>query len=216
MKNLIKFSHFAFYIPVVLLVSLIVVYQGNEKPLSPEEVNEYLSKIENQTQKPGGRHDMQELRIFLEDDDGKPFYTVNLYRYYPQAQYLDGRNNQGSGSDAYDRFSSVMVKLLAKQSSHPIFGSNWLEGGSDWDRLVIVRYRSRRDIAEVFSSTEFAEASAHKWASIEKIERMLVQGFHFPELNILAKVIMVLLVLFFIVFKFQDIKKMRKPKIVEP
>ena len=85
-----------------------------------------------------------------------------------------------------------MLRLLASRASHPIFGSQWADiASSGWDRIVIVRYRSRRDIAEIFASPEFAEASAHKWAALKRNDRMLVQGLHIPELHIPAILLLV-------------------------
>ncbi len=52
-----------------------------------------------------------------------------------------------------------------------------------WHRLVIVRYRSRRDIADIFASAKFAQANVHKWAGLEKNQRLLMQGLHIPELT---------------------------------
>lgn len=174
-------------VPAALLMALLWLYAWSEAPLSSEEIDHYLERIESQAQKPGGRHDIPELRRFLESDDGKPFYTVNLYEFHEQAQYLDGQQYQGSGQEAFARFSEVMLRLLARRASHPIFGSEWADiASSGWDRVVIVRYRSRRDIAEVFASPEFAEASAHKWAALARNDRMLVQGLHIPELYIPA------------------------------
>lgn len=171
----------------LLLVALLWVYGWSQNPLSSEEVDRYIERIEAQTQNPGGRHDILELRRFLDSDDGNPFYTVNLYEFHEQAQYLDDQPHQGSGQEAFARFSEVMLRLLAKRASHPIFGSQWADlASSGWDRIVIVRYRSRRDIAEIFASPEFAEASAHKWAALERNDRMLVQGLHIPELHIPA------------------------------
>ena len=198
-------SSIAFAIPILILASMMFIYQSGS-PLAPEEIDEYIDKISRQTQKPGGKHDLEALRNFLEKDDGKPFYTVNLYNYYDHAQYLDGRTGV-TGREAYDRFSKVMVKLLAKQSSHPIFASNWMEENENgWDRITIVRYRSRRDIAEIFASTEFAEASAHKWASIEKNERILVQAVHLPEFRVLAIVALLLIGLFLCISLFRNRK----------
>ena len=80
-----------------------------------------------------------------------------------------------------------MLRLLARRASHPIFGSDWADtASSGWDRIVVVRYRSRRDIAEIFASSEFSEASAHKWAALKRNDRMLVQGLHIPELQVPA------------------------------
>ena len=80
------------------------------------------------------------------------------------------------------------------------FGSAWTDDSiSAWDRIVIVRYRSRRDMAEIFASPEFAEASAHKWAALKRNERMLVQGLHIPELYILAIVTLVFIGIFYLI-----------------
>ena len=189
----------------IALLALVVWYHGGSEPLSGDEVEYYLSVIQEQEQNPGGRHDIKILRRFLENDDGKPFFTVNLYKYYPKSQYersseYSNKYVDDRGRDAYDRFSKVMIKLLASHSSHPIFGSDWMDdNSSDWDRLVIVRYRSRRDIAKIFASDEFADASEHKWAALQDNERMLVQGLHIPNFYLIALTLILLMyVLYFL------------------
>lgn len=177
----------------LLLGALLWMYAWSQSPLSAEEVDRYIERIEAQTQNPGGRHDIPELRRFLDSDDGNPFYTVNLYEFREQAQYLDDQPHRGSGQEAFARFSEVMIRLLASRASHPIFGSQWADiTSSGWDRIVIVRYRSRRDIAEIFASPEFVDASAHKWAALQRNDRMLVQGLHIPELHIPAILLLLL------------------------
>lgn len=177
----------------------VVWYHGIETPLSKEEVEQHLAVIKGQKHSPGGRHDLKALRDFLESDDGHPFYTVNLYKYHVKAQYGDDSQNinkqeEISGQEAFENFSKVMVKLLPRHASHPIFGSSWVDhASSSWDRLVIVRYRSRRDIAKLFSSDEFASASEHKWASLADHERLLIQGLHIPSFYFVV-IIMCLLV----------------------
>lgn len=175
----------------LLLVVFMSWYSGGSKVLSSAEISQLLEQIQSQPNTPGGQHDIPALRQFLNEDDGQPFYTVNLYKYYAQAQYQYGTDipleSQGSGRDAFDRFSQVMVGLLVKHASHPIFGSNWMEKNvAGWDRLVIVRYRSRRDIAQIFASDEFAKANVHKRAGLEKNQRLLVQGLHIPEFMLVA------------------------------
>lgn len=175
-------------------------YRGRSNLLTQAEVDRYIATIEAQEQNPGGRHDIPALRNFLENDDGKPFYTVNLYRFYDEAQYLDDQPYEGTGVEAFERFSSTMIRLLAQRGSHPIFGSTWADDYDDgtWDRIVIVRYRSRRDIADLFASDEFADANMHKWAALAQNERMLVQGLHIPDLTIPAVMVMIILVEFIV------------------
>lgn len=166
---------------ILTFVSMVIWYQFAAQPLNQAEVDAYMAKIEAQADTSAARHDMSALRQFLRSDDGLPFYTVNLYQFHDQAAYSEGSTFSGTGAAAYDRFSATMVKLLAARASHPIFGSNWSDAqASSWDRVVIVRYRSRRDIASLFASDEFAVASEHKWAAIKQNERMLVQGVHLP------------------------------------
>ncbi len=171
----------------VTLVATVVWYQFAAQPLTQAEVDAYMAKIEAQADTTAARHDMAALRQFLQNDNGLPFYTVNLYRFHDLAAYSEGSTYSGTGAAAYDRFSATMVKLLAARASHPIFGSSWSDAyASSWDRVVIVRYRSRRDIASLFASDEFAAASEHKWAAIKQNERMLVHGVHLPSGLIVA------------------------------
>jgi len=180
MKAYFKIHHFLLFL-VGLISILLFWYKGISQPLNKAEVSHYMQTISLQNDNPG-KHNLKALKSFLENDDGKSFYTVNLYQYAETAQYSDQKLNTISGREAFDIFSEKMVKLLAKQGSHPIFGSDWSHTlSSSWDRVVIVRYRSRRDIAEIFTNPEFTQASMHKWAGIAKNERLLVQGLHIPE-----------------------------------
>lgn len=173
----------------LIFCGLMYWYQWSARPLTQPEVDHYIARIEAQRQVPGGRIDLTALRQFLETDDGQPFYTINLYRFHDQAQYALG----GSGSEAYDRFSKVMVRLLAARASHPIYGSDRvLESPGDWDRVVIVRYRSRRDIADIFATDAFADASAHQWAGVSANERLLAQSVHLPDGRIAIGVVALL------------------------
>ncbi len=176
----------------VLMLAGLWLYLGSGQALTQQEVDDYIGRIQAQAGNPG-RHDLQALRGFLEQDDGRPFYTVNLYQYYQQANYPDGQSEL-TGREAFNKFSAVMVKLLAQRASHPIFGSDWADSHlNPWHRLVIVRYRSRADIADIFASTEFAQASIHKWAGLERNQRLLVQGLHIPELTPFLIVLLMLM-----------------------
>ena len=177
-------------VAVFILMALMYWYQWSARILTSSEVDAYLATIQAQSQDPGPRHDLPALRGFLEQDDGKPIYTVNLYQFNKVADYPEGSGFSGTGEEAYDRFSSVMVSLMARRGSHPIYGSSWAdEASSAWDRIVIVRYRSRRDLADLFATEAFAEASLHKWASLREHDRMLVQALHVPDGRYIAMLI---------------------------
>lgn len=164
-----------------VFLCLMYWYQWSARPLTQSQVESYMSQIDAQSHNPGGKHDMRALRGFLESDDGKPIYTVNLYKFHAVADYPHNSGFSGSGEEAYERFSKVMVSLMTKRGSHPIYGSNWADASSDWDRVVVVRYRSRADLVDLFATDAFAEASLHKWASIREHNRMIVQATHIPD-----------------------------------
>jgi hypothetical protein len=177
---------------LLLIFSLLKV-----TPMTAIEVDEFLVQISELTHLPGGQHDLNELEAFFSADDGESFYTVNLYKYHEIAQYQTTESPVISGTAAYDKFSRVMVDLLLSHYSYPVFGSNWLDlSENDWDRIVIVKYRSRRDMAQIFSDPKFSMASAHKWASIQKHERFVVKALHLPEIYMfIVLVISILLTL---------------------
>jgi len=178
-----KFGLITFGAGVGLMAFLIITYwyTWSASPLNEAEIDAYVAAIAAQDQVPGREHDLMALKRFLADDDGLPFYTVNLYKCHERADYPPDVGFDESGRDAFDRFSNVMVRLLVARASHPIFGSDWVfADGTDWDRIVIVRYRSRRDIVDIFVSPEFEAVSLHKWAGLRENGRMIVQGLHIP------------------------------------
>jgi len=169
-------------VAALIFLAFMYWYQWGVGTLTQSEVETYMATLEAQTQVPGPRHDLGALRKFLEEDDGKPVYTVNMYEFHEVADYSEDSGFSGTGEEAYDRFSSVMIPLMTKRGSHPVYGSNWAdEASSNWDRIVIVRYRSRRDLVDLFATDAFANASLHKWASLRSHERMLVQAIHIPD-----------------------------------
>ncbi len=165
-----------------ILLSFMYWYQWSARVLTQSEVDAYMATIEAQTQNPGAQHDLTALRKFLEEDDGEPIYTANLYVFNEVAAYPRDSGFSGTGEEAYDRFSSVMIALMIARGSYPVYASTWAdEANSQWDQIVVVRYRSRRDLADLFATDAFAEASLHKWASLDKHDRMLVKALHIPD-----------------------------------
>ena len=178
----IRLGGFSVVIGILSFLALMYGYEWCARPLKPAEVDAYMAAISAQRHVPGGRHDLPSLRRFLETDDGKPVHTVNLYTYRETADYPRGVAFGGSGREAYERFSQMMIRQLALRGSHPIYGSTWMKPDtSSWDRLVIVRYRSRRDMADLFASEAFADGVMHNWASLEANDRMLAQAIQLPN-----------------------------------
>jgi hypothetical protein len=65
------------------------------------------------------------------------------------------------------------------------------ENIDQWDRVALVRYRSRRDLLRMAAELATKDADVHKWASIEKTHVFPVK----PLFSILAIRLMVALIL---------------------
>jgi hypothetical protein len=96
--------HIKWIMPGISLLLFIYWYQASSAVLTQQEVDHYIQTFNQQAKDPGAKHDMAALRSFLENDDGKPFYTVNLYKYHAQAIYNDGRSDPATGREAFDHF----------------------------------------------------------------------------------------------------------------
>ncbi|MEO1638535.1 MAG: hypothetical protein AAFU41_04735 [Pseudomonadota bacterium] len=105
------------------------------------------------------------LADFFLEDDGRPFYMINL-------------NAPATSDEAAAEaliYGQFMLPRLLSRASYPVASlgvitglTNSLGAGADdFDDLIVVRYRSRRDLLEVIATPEFREAATHKAASLE-------------------------------------------------
>jgi uncharacterized protein (DUF1330 family) len=95
-------------------------------------------------------------------DDG-PVVMLNLVRLRERS--LDGN---GSGWDAYQRYSAAVVKLLRPRGASILWAGN-VEGvalgvpeANRWDYAVMVRYPSRADFLEMLTSADYAVANVER------------------------------------------------------
>ena len=79
------------------------------------------------------------------------------------------------GSVVFQRYTHFMLRTLPKRACHVVFGTTTTLG-AHWDIIATVRYRSRRDLAELFVSEDFATVVVHKWAALEDNLRIPVQS----------------------------------------
>ena len=121
------------------------------------------------------------FEAFLDRDDGRPFYMVNLLQYRVTAAYPDGLLPDGTpaggmtGREAGHRYTRVVIPELLKRGCYPVFAgrkvANFLSAGAGTDffeEVVVVRYRSRRDLLAMAAGRAFLAGVPHKWASLEK------------------------------------------------
>lgn len=119
--------------------------------------------------------DARAFEAFLRADDGRPFVMVNVMELRAEPNYPDGSYPEiTTASAAADAYGRGVLPLLVQRASYPILVTHRIttilntldEEVGRHDTVAVVRYRSRRDLAQMVTSADFAETDIHKWASL--------------------------------------------------
>jgi hypothetical protein len=163
-----------------------VWYGGEGEPLRPDEVDRLTEAMAGGARSRGLEPDvhlLQAFRTLAAQDDGREFYMVNLMRFREKAIYPEGFDYDDDVEAAAARYSAAVLPALLRRGSHPILVADWQgtflqpDGTDEWDRVGVVRYRSRRDMLEMAVALGRSGAGVHKWASIEKTQVFPVAPF---------------------------------------
>ena len=114
----------------------------------------------------------EQMKGFLEEDDGGPIYMVNLLKFRDQAQYKDGRKTDLTGQEAYGIYGREVVEHLKKVGGKPIFGgqvSRLMLGEVEdlWDSVAIAMYPSRKAMLQMISDPDYQKSAEHRAAGLE-------------------------------------------------
>ncbi len=139
-------------------------YDGGGGPLSPEEVQHYVSILEERDMDPAR---IENLRKFLSDDTGRDFVMAN---------FIDVQDKPGA-QEELDRYMAHMYPAMFARAGHPVLAGPVVGGALDlwgidraehWTMVGLIRYRSRRDMIEIATAPAFRDAYKFKNSSIEK------------------------------------------------
>ena len=118
-----------------------------------------------------------EIKRFMEEDDGKHFYMMNLLDLTDNPPVLPATGPDASAEDLMVHYMEFMFPELFSRACHPIFFGRVLadaldlsgiENAESWDQAALFRYRSRRDMIAVVANPKFLERHDYKIASLEK------------------------------------------------
>lgn len=163
-------------------------------PLTAAELDTALRGMELNQQVSKG--EKAAIRSFFANDDGKPFYNLNLMLFADRAVYADGAVHHGvvTGADANDAYAKVVLPHLLRRGSYPMFTASKITGllnenapGADFfQEVAIVRYRSRRDMLDMILDPNFKAGSPHKFAALAKNVALPTRGGLVLDLGILV------------------------------
>ncbi len=139
-------------------------YDGGGGPLTPEEVQHYVSILEERSMDPAR---IENLRAFLASDTGSDFVMAN---------FIHLQDKPGA-QEELDRYMAHMYPAMFARAGHPVLAGPvvggaldlWgIDGAERWTMVGLVRYRSRRDMIAIATDPAFRDAYQFKNSSMEK------------------------------------------------
>ena len=148
-------------------------YDGWRGPLRPEEIETYLKRIEasdltNAT-------NVETLRRFMEEDDGREFVMLNLVRLNPEPAPHPETGEPTPARELLRGYLGPFLPPLLRRAGHPLLQARKVGGYVDawnvepdpgWSFVGYMRYRSRRDLAELVATPSFAAGHPFKAAAL--------------------------------------------------
>lgn len=143
-------------------------------PLSKAEVDSALANLVASGLKMEGRNDLATLRDFLEADDGREFFMLNLVRIAP-GDIPDPVSGQARPArQVMEGYTRMFLPALFARGGHPAIAARKIGGYFDawgveadpgWSIIGYMRYRSRRDLAALVVDPRFTGAHEFKFAA---------------------------------------------------
>ena len=164
------------WICVPVLYALFAAWYFNwQGPLGIEEINKLMLDFDKY--EGSGHTDAATFRKFLEEDDGGEFVMLNLVQLHTGEVAHPLTGEATSASDILGGYFGPFAVSLFKRGGHPVFQARTIGGNIDsWNAdhnvgfgtTAMMRYKSRRDIAELVLDPAFTDAHIYKLAAIDR------------------------------------------------
>lgn len=181
-----KFRFEIIFAAVLLALFLAFAHwQAPGNKLSATEISDYLAKLEDSPIPPDEKAAvLQHFKAWAEADDGQPVYMLNLMRYLPKLRTdvpgVEGFSGTAEQANAYyeQGIAPVVMRLgvsvmFASEMQGVVAGeqpsSNLITYEPEvdnWDRVLIVRYPSRRAFFDLVTDPEYQPYVPYKLASV--------------------------------------------------
>ncbi|MEM1154271.1 MAG: hypothetical protein AAGI44_09025 [Pseudomonadota bacterium] len=159
-------------------------YDGFRKPLSPQEIDEFVEIVQSRAGNEVSQDDIAVVRRFLEGDDGKEFIMVNLLELNSSPVEHPETGEPVRADAMLSQYFKPFMGEIIRRAGHPVLTSRAVGGYLDawntpadpgWHLAGLMRYRSRRDcILSSLANPRFSELHKFKVAALK-------QTFAFPS-----------------------------------
>ncbi|MEM7007425.1 MAG: hypothetical protein AAF498_16230 [Pseudomonadota bacterium] len=161
-------------LPLILYAGFWLWYTPLGGPLTAAEIDDMLAGAEARDEP---AENLELLRRFLEEDDGRSFVMVNIIDLSDAPPDLPATGPGASAGDLMDHYLEYMFPALFRRASHPVFFGTavsdsvdivGIENAEVWDMTGLMRYRSRRDLWEIASHPSFEDRHKYKIGALDK------------------------------------------------
>jgi hypothetical protein len=144
-------------------------------PIAKGEVEGLISAIRAANPEAEARNEMGHLRGFLEADDGREFFMLNLVRIAPGEVADPATGQLKPARQVMEGYTRMFLPALFARGGHPAiaarkvgpyFGAWGVEVDPGWTIMGYMRYRSRRDLAILVADPRFGGAHDFKFAAM--------------------------------------------------
>jgi uncharacterized protein (DUF1330 family) len=119
-----------------------------------------------------------QVRQLRDSDDGGPVVMLNLLKFRAQARYpADSGLTAASGAEAYQHYQRAFVIAVGATSQAEVlydgpalmtFIGTVGSPEADWDKVLIVRYPSRKHFLAMMADETYRQALVHRYAGLER------------------------------------------------
>jgi hypothetical protein len=141
--------------------------------LRADEIDRFVAALR---ETPGAEvNDLETVRRFLEADDGREFYMLNLVKLAPGPVPHPRTGAPARAGALMREYIRGFLPVLLRHGGHPALQAAKIGGYVDawnvppdpgWTIVGLMRYRSRRDMAELSTDPRFTAAHPFKIAAI--------------------------------------------------
>ena len=113
-------STFLVWIPALACYALFLGWYINwHGPVKPAEVERLMERLAASGAEDSGRNDLDTMRAFLETDDGREFFMLNLVRVAPWTVADPVTGEQRPAREVVEGYTRVFMPALFARGGHP-------------------------------------------------------------------------------------------------
>ncbi len=148
-------------------------YDNRRGKLGKDEVDRFVAAVRDT---PGAEvNDLEVIRRFLAEDDGREFYMLNLVKIASGEVPNPVTGAPTRGAALMREYARGFLPVAVRHAGHPALQARKIGGYVDawgvppdpgWTIAALTRYRSRRDMAELATDPRFTAAHPFKLAAM--------------------------------------------------